>query len=116
VIIRNDRVEAAGAVLPLTQNPDVPKRYGTRHRAAIGITEESDAVVVVTSEETGTISLVWNGQIVPQEDTVKTEETLERLLGGEEIRHDDEAPPAPASVQPAVKTAAASAGQEVAHS
>jgi len=90
VIIRNDRVEAAGAVLPLTQNPDVPKRYGTRHRAAIGITEESDAAVVVTSEETGTISLVWNGRLRPQEDTVKAEEVLERLLGGEEVKDGEE--------------------------
>jgi len=85
IIIRGDRVEAAGAVLPLSQNPDVPKRYGTRHRAAIGITEESDAVVTITSEETGTISLVWNGKLRPQEDTVKAEETLERLLAGEEL-------------------------------
>ena len=84
VIVRGDRIEAAGAVLPLTQNPDVPKRYGTRHRAAIGITEESDSVVVVTSEETGIISFVWNGKLRPQEDTVKAEETLELLLAGKE--------------------------------
>ena len=85
VIVRADRIEAAGAVLPLTQNPSVPKRYGTRHRAAIGVTEESDAVVVVTSEETGAISLVWNGHIRHQEDTVKTEETLNRLLAAEDV-------------------------------
>ena len=85
IIVRGDRIEAAGAVLPLTQNPSIPKRYGTRHRAAIGVTEESDAVVVVTSEETGAISLVWNGQLKHQEDTVKTEETLSRLLVGEEV-------------------------------
>ncbi|MFI5401699.1 MAG: diadenylate cyclase CdaA [Planctomycetota bacterium] len=84
VIVRGERVEAAGAVLPLTQNPDVPKRYGTRHRAAIGITEESDCVVVVTSEETGTVSYCWNGQIHPQEDLVKAEETLDLLLAGHE--------------------------------
>ena len=84
VIVRGERVEAAGAVLPLTQNPDVPKRYGTRHRAAIGITEESDCVVVVTSEETGTVSFCWNGQIRPQEDLVKAEEVLELLLVGQE--------------------------------
>jgi diadenylate cyclase len=85
VIVRGERVEAAGAVLPLTQNPDVPKRYGTRHRAAIGITEESDCVVVVTSEETGTVSFCWNGQIRPQEDLVKAEEFLDLLLAGHEI-------------------------------
>ncbi len=84
VIVRGERVEAAGAVLPLTQNPDVPKRYGTRHRAAIGVTEESDCVVVVTSEETGTVSFCWNGQIRPQEDLVKAEETLDLLLVGHE--------------------------------
>ena len=84
VLVRGERIEAAGAVLPLTQNPDIPKRYGTRHRAAIGITEESDSVVVVTSEETGVISFVWNGQLKPQEDTVKAEEILNRLVAGEE--------------------------------
>ncbi|MHC4957407.1 MAG: diadenylate cyclase CdaA [Planctomycetota bacterium] len=85
IIVRGERIEAGGAVLPLTQNPNVPNRYGTRHRAAIGITEESDAVVVVTSEETGAISLVWSGEMRHQEDTVKTEETLSRLLTGEEV-------------------------------
>ena len=84
LIVRGERVEAAGAVLPLTQNPDVPKRYGTRHRAAIGITEESDCLVVVTSEETGNVSFCWNGQIRPQEDLVKAEEVLEMLLAGQE--------------------------------
>ena len=85
VIVRGDRVEAAGAVLPLTQNPSLPKRYGTRHRAAIGISEESDAVVVVTSEETGAISLVYGGQLYAQEDTVKMEEKLRLLVVGEEV-------------------------------
>ncbi len=84
VIVRGDRLEAAGAVLPLTQNPSLPKRYGTRHRAAVGISEESDAVVVVTSEETGAISLVYGGQLYAQEDTVKMEETLQRLVSGED--------------------------------
>ncbi len=85
VVVRGDRIEAAGAVLPLTQNPALPKRYGTRHRAAMGISEESDAVVIVTSEETGAISLVYSGQLFAQEDTVKMEETLRRLLAGEEV-------------------------------
>ena len=85
IIVRNDRLEAAGAVLPLTQNPTIPKRFGTRHRAAIGVTEESDAVVVITSEETGAISLAWNGKLHHQDDTVKTEEKLSRLLAGEEV-------------------------------
>jgi len=88
VIVRGERIEAAGAVLPLTQNPEVPKRYGTRHRAAIGITEESDCVVVVTSEETGSVSFCWNGQIRPQEDLVKAEETLDLLLAGQEPKEE----------------------------
>jgi diadenylate cyclase len=92
VIVRGDRIEAAGAVLPLTQNPDVPKRYGTRHRAAIGITEESDSIVVVTSEETGTVSFCWNGLLRPQEDLVKAEETLRDLLAGKEPPPDEGVP------------------------
>jgi diadenylate cyclase len=88
VIVRGERIEAAGAVLPLTQNADIPKRFGTRHRAAIGITEESDCVVVVTSEETGTVSFCWNGQIKPQEDLVKAEEVLDLLLVGQEPKEE----------------------------
>ncbi|HEX6972573.1 MAG TPA: diadenylate cyclase CdaA, partial [Limnochordia bacterium] len=56
VIVRGDRVAAAGCFLPLTENPHVTRNLGTRHRAALGISEQSDAVVVVVSEETGTIS------------------------------------------------------------
>ncbi len=90
VIVRGDAMAAAGCVLPLTQNPSIPKRYGTRHRAAIGITEESDAVVVATSEETGAISLVLNGELHHQEDTVKTEEVLAHLMAGGDIKLDEE--------------------------
>jgi diadenylate cyclase len=62
-IIRNYRVEAASCFLPLTLNPRLSKELGTRHRAAIGITEDTDAVAVVVSEETGVISFVENGEI-----------------------------------------------------
>lgn len=62
-IIRGDRVAAAGCILPLTKNNALSKELGTRHRAAIGMSEESDAVVVVVSEETGTISIVSKGNI-----------------------------------------------------
>ena len=61
-IIQNDRVVAAKCILPVTQSP-VPKAYGTRHRAAIGLTETSDAIVVVVSEETGGISVAFGGRI-----------------------------------------------------
>ncbi len=63
VIIQGDRVAAAACFLPLTVNPFVSKDFGTRHRAAIGLTEETDAVAVVVSEETGTISLALAGAI-----------------------------------------------------
>ena len=62
VIVEGDRIVAAKCILPVTQSP-VPKSYGTRHRAAIGITETSDAVVVVVSEETGGISVAFGGVI-----------------------------------------------------
>ena len=61
-IVQNDRVVAAKCILPVTQSP-VPKSYGTRHRAAIGLTETSDAIVVVVSEETGGISVAFGGKI-----------------------------------------------------
>ena len=63
VIIGADRVLAAGVLLPLSQNVLDSERYGTRHRAAIGISEQTDALVVVVSEETGSISLVMRGRI-----------------------------------------------------
>ena len=76
VIVRNDRIAAAGCVLPLTQNRQISSDLGTRHRAGIGISEVSDAVVVIVSEETGTISFAVGGMLkrhlAPQ--------TLEKLL------------------------------------
>ena len=63
VIIKNNVVLAAGCFLPLSQNPSISKDLGTRHRAAIGITEETDVLTIVVSEETGIISLVQNGDI-----------------------------------------------------
>jgi len=64
VIIRGDRIVAAGCVLPLTENPLLDRRFGTRHRAAIGLSEQTDAIVVVISEERGTISVAHDGRIV----------------------------------------------------
>jgi len=63
VIVQNDRVAAAACFLPLTVNPKLSKELGSRHRAAIGLTEENDAVAIVVSEETGIISVVVDGQI-----------------------------------------------------
>ena len=64
VIIKGDRIAYAACIFPLTQQPDLSKSLGTRHRAAIGLTEETDAVVVVVSEETGAISYAYKGQLV----------------------------------------------------
>jgi diadenylate cyclase len=63
VIVQDDRVAAAACFLPLTVNPKLSKELGSRHRAAIGLTEENDAVAIVVSEETGSLSIVVDGQI-----------------------------------------------------
>jgi diadenylate cyclase len=64
VIIRGDRIAQAACIFPLTQRQDLNKSLGTRHRAAIGLSEETDAVVVAVSEETGAISYAYKGQLV----------------------------------------------------
>lgn len=63
VIINNGKLTMAGCLLPLSQNPDISKSFGTRHRAALGLSEQVDALVMVVSEETGKISLVHDGKI-----------------------------------------------------
>ena len=63
VIIRRDRLMAAGCFLPLSEAQNISKELGTRHRAAIGIAEQSDAIVIIVSEETGTISVAMNGKL-----------------------------------------------------
>jgi diadenylate cyclase len=64
VVIRSNRVAAAGCLFPLSENPKLPRELGTRHRAAVGLTEETDAVVVVVSEETGRISVAVRGDLM----------------------------------------------------
>jgi uncharacterized protein (TIGR00159 family) len=63
VIIANGRIKAARCILPVSENPDVPASLGLRHRAAIGLSEITDAVVLVVSEETGAMSLVHHGEV-----------------------------------------------------
>jgi diadenylate cyclase len=79
VVIEGDRVIAAGAVLPLSFNPGLSSAYGTRHRAAIGLSERTDAVVVVISEETGTISLIREGRITKDLEEKSLHTALYRL-------------------------------------
>jgi len=84
VIVQKDRITAAACFLPLTVNPKLSKDLGTRHRAAIGVTEESDAVVVVISEETGIISIVAGGQIERSLDSDSLRHRLETIFAGKE--------------------------------
>lgn len=76
VIIQNERVAAASVFLPLTKNPEISRELGTRHRAAIGVTEGSDAISLVVSEETGLITYVEAGDVRRNLDT----QTLRKLL------------------------------------
>jgi diadenylate cyclase len=84
VIIQKDRITAAACFLPLTVDPKLSKELGTRHRAAIGVTEESDAVVIVVSEETGIISIVVGGQIERSFDGNSLRQRLEAIFEGKQ--------------------------------
>ncbi|PLX83614.1 MAG: TIGR00159 family protein [Desulfuromonas sp.] len=80
LVIQQGRLKRAGCFLPLTQNPNVSKALGTRHRAAIGLTELVDAVAIVVSEETGKISVVVGGRITRDLDSTTLKRVLKRLL------------------------------------
>ena len=79
-IIRGDRVAAAGCFLPLSENPDLSRELGTRHRAALGLTELSDAVAIVVSEETGIVSLAMEGTLTRYLDEKTLKEMLNNML------------------------------------
>lgn len=89
VIIREGRVAAAGCVLPLTRNPNLSRELGTRHRAGIGISEAADALVVIVSEETGTISVASHGTLRRH----LAASTLEKILRDELIPKEEELAP-----------------------
>lgn len=80
IIIKQGRIHAARCILPSSDNPHIPPHYGMRHRAAIGLTEHSDAVVVVVSEERGRISIVEAGEITSVNDPDTMGEKLGRIL------------------------------------
>jgi uncharacterized protein (TIGR00159 family) len=82
-VIQEGRVTAVGCILPLTLRTDLPEGVGTRHRAAVGITEETDAVVIVVSEETATISVVMGGEMMSGLDGPRLRVVLREILGGE---------------------------------
>jgi diadenylate cyclase len=80
VIVTNGRLAAAGCFLPLSKDPNIDKRYGTRHRAALGLTEETDAIVVLVSEEAGEAHLVKNGKITTNLNEQEIRQSLAALL------------------------------------
>src|SRR5207244_11743750 len=82
IIVRGDRIAAASCFLPLSLNPLLSKDLGTRHRAALGITEDSDAVVIVVSEETGLISFVRAGQIKRALDATRLRAAIFQAIEG----------------------------------
>jgi diadenylate cyclase len=87
VVIRNGRIYAAGCFLPLSVNNDIVKELGTRHRAAIGMSENSDALVLVVSEETGSVSVALDGVLDHNISRVKLESYLTTNLLGEDKMH-----------------------------
>jgi uncharacterized protein (TIGR00159 family) len=79
-IVTNGRIAAAGCFLPLSKDPNIDKRYGTRHRAALGLTEDSDAIVVLVSEEAGEAHLVKNGKLTTNLTEQEIRQSLAALL------------------------------------
>jgi diadenylate cyclase len=83
VVIQNGRLSYAGCILPLTLREDLPDGVGTRHRAAVGLSEDTDAVVVVVSEETGAMSVALGGAMVQGLDAPRLRSVLRDILNGE---------------------------------
>ena len=86
MIIRDNRIAAAGCFLPLTQNTQISKDKGTRHRAGVGVSEVSDAVVIIVSEETGEISLALGGSLLGGQNYTTLRQQLTQLLFGDTRR------------------------------
>jgi len=82
VIIQGDRARAAGCFLPLSRSPHTGRQLGTRHRAALGISEESDAIALVVSEETGRVAIAVDGRMEPISDSATLRQRLQELIEG----------------------------------
>ena len=89
VVIDGEKIISAGVLLPLTEDPKLSWKYGTRHRAAIGMTETSDAACLVVSEETGDVSIAIDGTLKKYEDLVTLKNDLEKILGVKKSEEDD---------------------------
>lgn len=85
-IIRKDRIYAAGCVLPLTSNYNINKKLGTRHRAGLGLSENSDALIIIVSEETGVISLAVNGRLTRNYDKEKLKSILIKIMDNRDAK------------------------------
>jgi diadenylate cyclase len=111
VIIQGDRIAAAACFLPISINPQLSKELGTRHRAAIGITEDTDAVAIVVSEETGKVSLVEDGAIASGLEVESFRSRLKEAMGQAEApasaREAAEAPVKEAAVEETAEARAA---------
>ena len=81
MVIENNKIHSAGVLLPLTEDPKLSWKYGTRHRAAIGMSEVSDAACLVVSEETGDVSVCMDGILKKYEDLMTLKADLEAILG-----------------------------------
>ena len=81
MVIENNKIQSAGVLLPLTEDPKLSWKYGTRHRAAIGMSEVSDAACLVVSEETGDVSICLDGMLKKYEDLTTLKTDLESILG-----------------------------------
>jgi diadenylate cyclase len=81
ILIRQSKIVSAGCFLPLSKNPAIDKNLGTRHRAAIGLTEETDALVLVVSEETKSISIVSGGHMSPNVELADVRQALYEAFG-----------------------------------
>jgi diadenylate cyclase len=92
VMIRENRVVAAACYLPLSPNPDISQELGTRHRASIGITEQSDCLTIVVSEETGTVSLAQDGKLIRYLDGKMLGDLLRQTYFEEELNVKDVLP------------------------
>ena len=110
VILQSDKILAASCIFPLTTNPDVQRRMGTRHRAAIGLTDETDAITLIVSEETGNVSIASHGRLYEAIPHKEIETRLRRLMRehneGAAAQQTPEAPSTTVIAEPDPKQAA----------
>lgn len=97
VIVQGDRIAAASCFLPVSINPQLSKGLGTRHRAAVGISEDTDAIAIVVSEETGGVSLMEDGQIFGNLDGASLRTRLREAMGQVESERPEDLEPEPAT-------------------